>query len=137
MRYSTQPCSAFLLTIGPFSSSFLFSLARTGYKEFAHIPTERLTPTDPLFAPALERMKIATRQYAKRQLKWVEKQLLPVIRQALLRQRQVEKSGEGEDDDGVWVYVVRGGDTDTALGAEILRRAYFQPSGAGFQLIKP
>ncbi|KAJ9116773.1 hypothetical protein QFC24_006664 [Naganishia onofrii] len=95
------------------------------YKEFAHIPTSQLTPTNPLFAPALERMKTATRQYAKRQLKWVEKQLMPVIKQALVHQRQVGRAmmtGEGTEDNGVWVYVVRGGDVDTALGADILRR---------------
>ncbi|KAI5449780.1 tRNA dimethylallyltransferase, mitochondrial [Naganishia albida] len=81
-----------------------------GYKEFSHIPTDRLTPADPLFAPALERMKISTRQYAKRQLKWVQKQMLPVVKQAR------------ERGDEVWVYVVRGGDADAPLGEEILHR---------------
>ncbi|GHJ90172.1 hypothetical protein NliqN6_6574 [Naganishia liquefaciens] len=88
-----------------------------GYKEFSHIPTSRLTPSDPLFAPALERMKISTRQYAKRQLKWIQKQLLPVIRQALNQ----ERTG-GQEEQSVWVYVVRGGDADVALGEEILQR---------------
>ncbi|KAJ9092209.1 hypothetical protein QFC21_006955 [Naganishia friedmannii] len=89
------------------------------FKEFSHIPTDRLVPSDPLFAPALDRMKISTRQYAKRQLQWIRKQLLPVIKQALESQRA--EGGEGEDA-GPWIYVVRGGDEDVALGEEILRR---------------
>ncbi|KAJ9121453.1 hypothetical protein QFC22_002069 [Naganishia vaughanmartiniae] len=88
-----------------------------GFKEFSHIPTNRLVPTNPLFAPALDRMKISTRQYAKRQLQWIRKQLLPVVKQALEHQRA---EGEGEDA-GPWIYVVRGGDDDVALGEEILR----------------
>lgn len=88
-----------------------------GYKEFSHIPTTRLTPSDPLFGPALERMKISTRQYAKRQLKWIQKQLLPVIKQALDQGR-----ADGQEEQSVWVYVVRGGDEDVALGDEILQR---------------
>lgn len=55
-------------------------------------------------------MKISTRQYAKRQLKWVQKQMLPVVKQAR------------ERGDEVWVYVVRGGDADAPLGEEILHR---------------
>jgi hypothetical protein len=55
-------------------------------------------------------MKISTRQYAKRQLKWVQKQMLPVVKQAR------------ERGDEVWVYVVRGGDADAQLGEEILHR---------------
>lgn len=60
-------------------------------------------------------MKIRTRQYAKSQLKWIQKQLLPVIKQALQEQGQEQS---------VWVYVVRGGDEDVALGEEILRREF-------------
>jgi hypothetical protein len=81
-------------------------------------------------------MKTATRQYAKRQLKWVEKQLMPVIKQALVHQRQVGRAmmtGEGTEDNGVWVYVVRGGDVDTALGADILRRTSLHVSNGGFR----
>ena len=95
-----------------------------GYKEFSHIPTSRLTPSDPLFAPALERIKISTRQYAKRQLKWIQKQLLPVIRQALNQERT-----DGQEEQSVWVYVVRGGDADVALGEEILQRQVLTFSG--------
>jgi tRNA dimethylallyltransferase len=60
-------------------------------------------------------MKIRTRQYAKSQLKWIQKQLLPVIKRALQEQGQEQS---------VWVYVVRGGDEDVALGEEILRREF-------------
>lgn len=60
-------------------------------------------------------MKIGTRQYAKRQLKWVQKQLLPVIKQTLEQRR-------ADEEPDVWVYVVRGGDEDTALGQDILHR---------------
>lgn len=62
-------------------------------------------------------MKISTRQYAKRQLKWIQKQLLPVIKQALDQGR-----ADGQEEQSVWVYVVRGGDEDVALGDEILQR---------------
>lgn len=101
---------SFRASVSPSTRFWIRADCPLGYKEFSHIPTDRLTPADPLFAPALERMKISTRQYAKRQLKWVQKQMLPVVKQALER---------GED---VSVYVVRGGDEDAQLGAEILHR---------------
>lgn len=53
-----------------------------GYKEFVTIPTEDLSRDHPLFAPSLERMKLSTRQYAKKQIKWIKKQLLPAVRKA-------------------------------------------------------
>jgi tRNA A37 N6-isopentenylltransferase MiaA len=70
-----------------------------GYKEFAGIPTSELSPDHPLFKPAVERMKLSTRQYAKKQLKWIKKQLLPAVKKA--------KSQGGE----VYVYVLKAGES--------------------------
>jgi tRNA dimethylallyltransferase len=53
-----------------------------GYKEFATIPTGDLISEHPLFASGLERMKLSTRQYAKKQIKWIKKQLLPAVLKA-------------------------------------------------------
>ena len=53
----------------------------------------------------LDRMKISTRQYAKSQIKWIRKQLLPATREA--------RSLGGE----VGVYVVPGG----KAGQEVAR----------------
>jgi len=71
-----------------------------GYKEFAGIPTSELSPNHPLFDPAIERMKLSTRQYAKKQLKWIQKQLLPAVKKA--------KSKGGE----VYVYVLKAGESE-------------------------
>ncbi|KAL0947252.1 hypothetical protein HGRIS_013373 [Hohenbuehelia grisea] len=49
-----------------------------GYKEFH----DYLTATDPparLFEEAVERMKLSTRQYAKRQISWIRNKLLPLV----------------------------------------------------------
>ena len=61
-----------------------------GYKEFAAIPTEELSSDHPLFASGLERMKLSTRQYAKKQIKWIRKQLLPAVRKARQMGGQVD-----------------------------------------------
>jgi tRNA dimethylallyltransferase len=81
----------------------------TGYKEFAAIPTDQLSPYHPQFAAALERMKLSTRQYAKKQLKWIRKQLLPAVRKARAEGAEVE------------VYVMRGGMEDGGPGPSILQ----------------
>lgn len=83
-----------------------------GYKEFSEIPTDQLEPGHPLFGRSLERMKIATRQYAKSQLKWIKKQLLPAVKEA----RGKEQGQE------VWVYVLPGGEKDGGIGPDLLRR---------------
>ncbi|ORY79368.1 IPP transferase-domain-containing protein [Leucosporidium creatinivorum] len=60
-----------------------------GYKEFepylasrsgASDDNEHDAASDPLFKAGLERMKISTRQYAKRQVKWIQQKLLPAVR---------------------------------------------------------
>ena len=56
----------------------------------------------------LERMKVSTRQYAKSQIKWIQKQLLPAIREA--------RSLGGE----VGVYVVPGGPAGQGRAGEVL-----------------
>lgn len=81
----------------------------TGYKEFAAIPTAELAPSHPLFRACLDRMKLSTRQYARRQLKWVQKQFLPAVRAARARGQDVE------------VVLVHGGERDVSVGAEVLR----------------
>lgn len=75
----------------------------TGYKEFSHISTSDLHPLYPLFAPAVERMKLSTRQYAKKQIKWIKNQLIPAVRRAR------ELGGD------VSVYLVRGGESLDAV----------------------
>jgi tRNA dimethylallyltransferase len=82
-----------------------------GYKEFTSIPTSELSPAHPLFKPAVERMKLSTRQYAKKQLKWIKKQLLPAVQKA--------KSQGGE----VYIYVLKAG--ETKHGRELLEGLSF------------
>lgn len=74
-----------------------------GYKEFSAIPTEQLTPSHPLFEPALDRMKLSTRQYAKKQLKWIRTQLLPAVKRARTLGGQVD------------VHVVNAGESEEAI----------------------
>ncbi|KAI5481562.1 tRNA dimethylallyltransferase [Pseudohyphozyma bogoriensis] len=56
-----------------------------GYKEFASFLVKReksttsLDGTDPTFVKGLERMKLSTRQYAKSQIQWIKKKLLPAV----------------------------------------------------------
>jgi tRNA dimethylallyltransferase len=56
----------------------------------------------------LERMKLSTHQYARSQIKWIRKQLLPAVKEA--------KALGGDVD----VYVVRGGEDEP--GVELLQR---------------
>lgn len=49
-----------------------------GYKEF-HDFLASPKPSDKLFASAVEQMKYGTRQYAKRQIRWLRNKLLPAI----------------------------------------------------------
>jgi tRNA A37 N6-isopentenylltransferase MiaA len=56
----------------------------------------------------LARMKLSTHQYAKSQLKWIRKQLLPAVREAM---------GLGGD---VAVYVVHGGERGETVAKGVL-----------------
>lgn len=51
----------------------------SGYKEFCAYLDE---PSDSSFKEAQERMKISTRQYAKRQISWIRNKLIPAIEEA-------------------------------------------------------
>ncbi|WWC62113.1 uncharacterized protein I303_104703 [Kwoniella dejecticola CBS 10117] len=80
-----------------------------GYKEFAALELPQCEPArDPAYAPALERTKLSTHQYAKSQLKWIKKQLLPAVKEA--------RSLGGE----VNVYVVNGGEPGVNPAVSIL-----------------
>jgi len=48
-----------------------------GYKEFHHYLES--TPSELAYKDAVERMKISTRQYAKRQISWIRNKLLPAV----------------------------------------------------------
>lgn len=81
-----------------------------GYKEFAALPLPQADPPDhPLFPQMLDRMKLSTRQYAKSQLKWIRKQLLPAVREA--------RALGGH----VFVYVVPGGPPGEQVARDILQ----------------
>ncbi|WRT66499.1 uncharacterized protein IL334_003458 [Kwoniella shivajii] len=80
-----------------------------GYKEFASLPLPQSQPeAHPSYRPALERTKISTHQYAKSQLKWIQKQLLPAAQEA---------RALGGD---VYVYVVNGGERGVAPSVKVL-----------------
>ncbi|OXG24822.1 tRNA dimethylallyltransferase [Cryptococcus neoformans Tu401-1] len=82
-----------------------------GYKEFASLPLPSPDPqSHPLFPAMVDRTKVSTQQYAKSQLKWIKKQLLPAVREA--------RSLGGE----VEVYVIPGGETGVPLATEILHK---------------
>ena len=49
-----------------------------GYKEF-HEYLSTSNPSDKTFNDAVERMKMSTRQYAKRQISWLRNKLIPAI----------------------------------------------------------
>ncbi|RSH87237.1 hypothetical protein EHS25_003146 [Saitozyma podzolica] len=79
-----------------------------GYKEFASLQLPQPDPTrDPAFPSMLARMKLSTHQYAKSQLKWIRKQLLPAVREAM---------GLGD----VAVYVVHGGERGETVAKGVL-----------------
>ena len=54
----------------------------TGYKEFHDYLADPTPSNHPLFEAAVERMKLSTRQYAKKQISWIRNKLLPAVRQA-------------------------------------------------------
>ena len=69
-----------------------------GYKEFAQLDLDQPDPSsDPKYAHALAQTKSRTYQYAKSQLKWIRRQLLPAVTEA--------RALGGE----VFVYAVPGG----------------------------
>ncbi|WVQ80798.1 hypothetical protein IAT38_002904 [Cryptococcus sp. DSM 104549] len=82
-----------------------------GYRQFADLPLPHPFATrHPLFPSMLARTKISTHQYAKSQLQWIKKQLLPAVREA--------RSLGGE----VEVYVVPGGERGVPGAVEAMGR---------------
>ncbi|WVQ72623.1 hypothetical protein IAR50_002182 [Cryptococcus sp. DSM 104548] len=82
-----------------------------GYKEFAELPLPHEDPRGhPLFPAMLERTKISTHQYAKSQISWIKKQLLPAVREARSLGGQVE------------VYVVPGGEKGEKPAVDVLNK---------------
>ncbi|GMK55265.1 hypothetical protein CspeluHIS016_0203210 [Cutaneotrichosporon spelunceum] len=80
-----------------------------GYKEFAELPLPQERPSEnPEFQRMLVQMKLSTRRYAKSQIKWITKQLLPAVHEA--------RSHGGD----VHVYVVPGGAAGETLAQEVL-----------------
>ncbi|KAK8864512.1 hypothetical protein IAR55_001762 [Kwoniella newhampshirensis] len=80
-----------------------------GYKEFAALTLAQSDPqSDPRFTSMLDRTKLSTHQYAKSQLKWIKKQLLPAVREARTLGGEVE------------VYVVPGGDRGVGPAVDVL-----------------
>lgn len=80
-----------------------------GYKEFAdlELPQERPEKV-PQFQKMLDRMKVSTHQYAKSQIKWIRKQLLPAVKEA---------QALGGD---VHLYVVPGGPAGEDIARTVL-----------------
>jgi len=84
-----------------------------GYKEFSGLNLDQQNPSsDPSFGPMLDRMKLSTHQYARSQIKWIRKQLLPAVKEARSLGGNVE------------VYVVRGGEEGYASSVELLHRKF-------------
>ncbi|KLT45449.1 hypothetical protein CC85DRAFT_282529 [Cutaneotrichosporon oleaginosum] len=82
-----------------------------GYKEFAGLPLPQERPFEnPEFRRMLDLMKISTHRYAKSQIKWIKKQLLPAVHEARSR---------GGD---VHIYVVPGGAQGEPLAQDIMAR---------------
>jgi tRNA dimethylallyltransferase len=80
-----------------------------GYKEFADLPLPQERPFDnPKFKRMLDQMKLSTHRYAKYQIRWITKQLLPAVHEA--------RSHGGD----VHVYVVPGGPAGEPLAQEVL-----------------
>lgn len=80
-----------------------------GYKEFAGLALPQDNPrSSPQFDGMLARMKLSTHQYAKSQIKWITKQLLPAVHEA---------RALGGD---VHIYVVPGGAAGEAPAQRIL-----------------
>ncbi|BEJ16322.1 hypothetical protein CspHIS471_0509270 [Cutaneotrichosporon sp. HIS471] len=88
-----------------------------GYKEFAELPLPQESPFEnPEFQRMLTLMKLSTHRYAKSQIQWITKQLLPAVHDARSR---------GGD---VHVYVVPGGAAGEPLAVEVLA-AFLQGNG--------
>lgn len=84
-----------------------------GYKEFADLELPQEHPaTDARFQKMLDRMKVSTHQYAKSQIKWIKKQLLPAVKEA---------QSLGGD---VHLYVVPGGPVGEAIAQTVLDGAW-------------
>ncbi|KAL1411405.1 tRNA dimethylallyltransferase, mitochondrial [Vanrija albida] len=82
-----------------------------GYKEFAGLPLPQSDPTSsPLFNSMVDRTKLSTHQYAKSQIKWIRKQLLPAVREARTL---------GGD---VHLFVVPGGEAGEPVARDVLSR---------------
>lgn len=90
-----------------------------GFKEFhdCALPGTAETATNAGYRAGLSMTKERTSRYARRQMKWIQRQLLPVIREAKVLGGDVE------------LYVLRGGGTDDALAADILRGRSSSSSG--------
>lgn len=69
----------------------------------------------------LERTKLSTVQYAKSQMKWIRKQLLPAIKEAR------------DQGDQVWVYVVPGGEAGQVIANRISQCKLFTWSPSQFE----
>lgn len=80
-----------------------------GFKEFAELPLPlKDVSIHPAFKPMLERMKLSTHQYAKSQIKWIRKQLLPAAAEARRLGGQVD------------IYVVPGGPAGELVAQNVL-----------------
>ena len=96
------------------------SLTSVGYKEFAELPLPLKDPHNfPGFSGMVDVMKTRTRRYARYQLKWIRKQILPVIREARNCGDEVE------------IFVVPGGHTGHSVAEPLLHgeaRARWRPT---------
>ncbi|TCD59809.1 hypothetical protein EIP91_011406 [Steccherinum ochraceum] len=81
----------------PVSDTLDFTLGiyqSIGYREFSQYLTEDITTddVDKRYADTVGRMKTSTRQYAKRQVRWLRNTLLPVVNAANSTSRVTENS---------------------------------------------
>ena len=74
---------------------------RSGYREFSsYLARDARLPDldrERAFQAAVERMKISTRQYAKRQVSWIRNKFLPAAAEANRRSRQGPDGGSPGD----------------------------------------
>lgn len=79
-------------------SSTLSDASITGYREFSsYLARDTALPAqerERCFQAAVERMKISTRQYAKRQVSWIRNKFLPAAGEANRRSREGSDSPE-------------------------------------------
>jgi tRNA dimethylallyltransferase len=57
-----------------------------GYREFCGYLE---SPSDASYTEALARMKISTRQYAKRQISWIRNKFIPAVNAANVKEKSV------------------------------------------------